>query len=165
MNRPNAHLNILVAYDGSDYSKQALEKAIYLARQDQYAILNIINVIDPNISLADSAKIYQQLSKEALKGDFVSSGLVYQQMLNAMRVQASDIMDDMKKEMEDLPNEMNTFVLEGNPREIIIDFAKQKQVNLIIMGSRGLNALEELFLGSVSNHVVQNATCPVLIEK
>jgi nucleotide-binding universal stress UspA family protein len=53
----------------------------------------------------------------------------------------------------------------GDPAEEIVKLAHQLQVNLIIIGSRGLNRLKEVILGSVSHQVAHEAGCPVMIVK
>ncbi len=47
----------------------------------------------------------------------------------------------------------------------ILDVAKREKPDLIILGSRGLSGFKGMLLGSVSNKVVQHATCPVLVIK
>jgi nucleotide-binding universal stress UspA family protein len=53
----------------------------------------------------------------------------------------------------------------GRPEDAIIQVATAKQTNLIIMGSRGQTGLKRLFMGSVAERVIGQATCPVLIVK
>jgi len=47
----------------------------------------------------------------------------------------------------------------------IVDFAKSKKINLIVIGSHGQTRFNQLFLGSMSNAVSQSAKCPILIVK
>lgn len=56
-------------------------------------------------------------------------------------------------------------VLIGNPAEEICTFAAKGKYDLIVMGSRGLNEMKGLLLGSVSHRVLHLAPCPVLIVK
>ncbi|MDY0409746.1 universal stress protein [Paracerasibacillus soli] len=56
-------------------------------------------------------------------------------------------------------------MLTGKPANEITDFAKGKDIDLIIIGNRGLNGIKEFVLGSVSKKVVDEATCPVLVVK
>lgn len=61
--------------------------------------------------------------------------------------------------------QVTTEVQVGEPAEEIADMARLEQVDLIVMGSRGLSPLKEILLGSVSNRVLQTAPCPVLVVR
>ena len=54
-------------------------------------------------------------------------------------------------------------VVQGDPREEIVAAAKDLDAELIVMGARGLGAVKEFFLGSVSLGVARHAPCPVLV--
>lgn len=58
-----------------------------------------------------------------------------------------------------------TEVQVGEPAEEIVDYARLEEVDLIVMGSRGLSPIKELLLGSVSDKVLRTAPCPVLIAR
>ena len=51
------------------------------------------------------------------------------------------------------------------PTLVIKEFAEQHEVDLIVIGSRGLGAISGLIMGSVGGYVVHQATCPVLVVK
>jgi nucleotide-binding universal stress UspA family protein len=53
----------------------------------------------------------------------------------------------------------------GSPGEFIIKVAKEEDVDMIIMGARGLGKLKKTILGSVSDHVLSKSKVPVLIFK
>ena len=69
------------------------------------------------------------------------------------------------KEVGDVPCEVNTEIIEGDPATAIIDVAATRKSDLIVMGSRGLGRLAGLLLGSTSQKVVSHAACPVLIVR
>lgn len=56
-----------------------------------------------------------------------------------------------------------TIVLSGDPGATLCDLAEQRSARALVMGSRGRGGLKRAFLGSVSDHVVRNAPCPVVI--
>lgn len=56
-------------------------------------------------------------------------------------------------------------ILEGRPADKIVETAKEGGFDLIVMGSRGLGAVKEFFLGSVTDRVADTAACPVSIVK
>lgn len=63
------------------------------------------------------------------------------------------------------PVKWETVVVPGEPAQKIIETAGNKQCEMIIMGSRGAGPLRGTLLGSVSQKVVTNSQCPVLIVK
>ena len=56
-------------------------------------------------------------------------------------------------------------VLQGDPREALIDEAKKERADLLVVGSHGRTGLEKLLMGSVASHVVTHAPCSVLVVK
>jgi len=72
----------------------------------------------------------------------------------------------LKKVKKIKPNlRVSTKLVEGRPSNKIVETAKEGNFDIIVMGSRGLGAIKEFFLGSVSDRVADEATCPVLIVK
>jgi nucleotide-binding universal stress UspA family protein len=55
-----------------------------------------------------------------------------------------------------------TVVLHGKPYRRILEIAAQDKTDLIVMGVRGRNPLDLMLFGSTTNHVVRQASCPVL---
>ncbi|KAI3842054.1 hypothetical protein MKW92_018797 [Papaver armeniacum] len=58
-----------------------------------------------------------------------------------------------------------TQVVEGDPKEVICDFADKQHVDLLVMGCRPFGPIKRMFLGSVSNYCTNNAQCPVIVVK
>jgi universal stress protein A len=56
-------------------------------------------------------------------------------------------------------------VLHGDPREAIVDAAREERVDLVVLGSHGRTGLSRLVMGSVAQHVVGHAPCSVLVVK
>lgn len=146
------YTSILLAYDGSEHAKRALNAAIELAKLTPNAQLKIVHVV---------------------RFDHFEEG-VFSQMTGM--VSRAEYRELMLKEGEKILSEAQTVaeasgltptyeVLQGDPARAIADFAEAHQIDLIIMGRRGLNALQELFIGSVSHRVLQLAKCAVLIVK
>src|SRR5699024_6933723 len=58
-----------------------------------------------------------------------------------------------------------TIILRGKPGPEIVKYANEQNADIVIIGSRGLNALQEMVLGSVSHKVMKRVNCPALIIK
>jgi nucleotide-binding universal stress UspA family protein len=56
-------------------------------------------------------------------------------------------------------------VLEGDPREALIEEARKERADLIVVGSHGRTGLEKLVMGSVATHVVTHAPCSVMVVR
>jgi nucleotide-binding universal stress UspA family protein len=141
----NICTKIVVPFDNSEISKKALEVAITLAKHEDRIELDVISVADTH----DSIYHYGI-------GDPVRKAKV---------AETREILNQIEKKLNELPNKTKTYLIEGNPAVSIIDFIKNENVDLVVMGSRGLSGLKEMFLGSVSHYVVQKSSCPVFIVK
>ena len=134
---------ILVPIDGSKTSFKALNEAIYLARQCGATItgLCVIPIYTINLGrLLTSLK--NQSIKEAKKF-----------MTNAKTISAQNGVV------------FNEKIIYGNEVWEITEFASYKKFDLIVIGSRGIGPLKEMFLGSVANAVVHKSKIPILVVK
>jgi len=134
---------VLVALDGSKNSGRALEMAIYLARQGNTKLTGIL-VLPPK-----PKKEYQKLPYPE------------KPMLEA----ADKIMEESR-----LLCAQNGILFEkkisfGLAGPAIVKFAKSLNYDIIVIGSRGMSGLKELFLGSVSHYIVHKSPIPVMIIK
>jgi nucleotide-binding universal stress UspA family protein len=57
------------------------------------------------------------------------------------------------------------LVWDGDPGDMIVSAAEAENVDMVVVGSHGRGAVGRLFLGSVSDHVVRHAACPVLVVR
>jgi nucleotide-binding universal stress UspA family protein len=138
---------IVVAYDHSDLSKKALKIAMNLAKQDKQIELIVLMVLQPARPL-----VY-------------SYGYAFDSYQETQREEGNAVRAEIEQEIKSLPNKTKAVVIEGAPGNMIVQYVKQNDADLVVMGSRGLSGLKELFLGSVSHYVVQKAHCPVFIVK
>ncbi|HLR03542.1 MAG TPA: universal stress protein [Virgibacillus sp.] len=140
---------LLVAYDGSPDSQKALTRAAEFIADDSDIQVDIVNVMYPP-SMYLYSLYGSQLSQEVLQE--------VDEKARQTILEAEELMDDYKDACQFIQ-------LEGNARQELIDYADEHAIDLIIIGSRGLGAFKGMLLGSVSQHVVQNARCDVLVIK
>lgn len=92
----------------------------------------------------------------------VLEGTEYQEALDK---KAQTILDYYKKTLEDKGiTGVKTVIKKGHPAEEILNTAKEENVDMIIIGSRG-KRVGHLFMGSVSREVANHAEIPVLLVK
>ncbi|OIK13145.1 phosphate starvation protein [Bacillus sp. MUM 116] len=138
---------IVVPYDHSELSKRALETAITLAKQDERIEVNVVTVVNTQTTIYN----YVNFDTDPVR--------------QAQLAEAKEMLNEVKEKMSGLPNKVRTIIIEGSPAMSIVDFIVEENADLVVMGSRGLSGLKELFLGSVSHYVVQKSPCPVYIVK
>ncbi|MBW2340170.1 MAG: universal stress protein [Deltaproteobacteria bacterium] len=136
---------ILVPVDGSDQALKAIDFAANLAKQD-----------DATIHLLHVYKL--PIVPEGM-GEYVISDRIELQALGDQIISVAQ--DEVRKKGG---QDIEATVMEGDPAERIIAYAKDHDVDMIVMGSRGLGSFKGLLLGSVSNKVSHRAdrTCVIV---
>ncbi len=75
------------------------------------------------------------------------------------------LVEDMKKRAEAEGIKAEAIVDEGEPYEVIVNTAKEKNADIIVMGSHGRTGIMRLLMGSVTSRVIGHAGCSVLVVK
>jgi nucleotide-binding universal stress UspA family protein len=133
---------ILVATDGSENGRHALDEALELA-QGGGAEVTVVYVL--------------QTPLPVLGDPF------YQRALSAELRRANETVTIAAAVAHSMGIEAETEVLEGDPAGRILELARLRDVDLIVVGSRALGPIAGALLGSVSREVVQRADRPVLV--
>jgi len=90
---------------------------------------------------------------------------IIQEVLSKRINLAQGVLDDALEQIGKIPGDLETEMLEGPAAEAILTLVETRNIDLVIMGSRGLGRLKGLVLGSQSQKVVQHASCPVLLVR
>ncbi|MFD1019576.1 universal stress protein [Thalassobacillus hwangdonensis] len=142
-------MKLLVAYDGSELSKKAVLEVKNQAVEAEDKEVHIVSVLEPNGPLTQPI-ISRDLRKE---------------MMEEFNLE----MEKIKQELGEVNGRILTDVMisetEDNPGQAICAYAERENIDLILIGNRGLGNVKRFFLGSVSNNVVQHSPCPVLVMK
>lgn len=139
--------HILVPVDGSKEAELAFRKAVAVAKRNDGAELHLLHVIDTrafqNISNFDNAMV-EQVTETAKK-----------------------TLDRYVEEAKNDGLENIAYSIEyGTPKAVISqDVPKELHTDLIMIGATGLNAVERLLIGSVTEYVTRIATCDVLVVR
>jgi nucleotide-binding universal stress UspA family protein len=86
-------------------------------------------------------------------------------MYEIMTKESTKKLEEIKKDLSAKSVEMEMEVKFGNAAETILEVAKDRGVDLIVVGSHGRHGVKKFFLGSISSKVVDHAHCDVLIVK
>jgi len=135
--------NILVPIDGSRNSLRALESAITIAKPAGATITGMYVV--------DAPRVLDYGVIQSVKHDLFESG--------------KKILKKAKLLSEKNGLTFKEKITLGNPDNDIVAYSKILRPDFIVIGSRGLGGVKEVFLGSVSNHVMHKSLMPVLIVK
>lgn len=147
---------ILVPYDDSKYSKRALDEAIEIAKKfdsDLFLLtaVDALTVAPSSFYLKTGAAGNIKKLEKFLKSAFSKIDLILRDKV--LHCKEKGICAEYE-------------IIVGGPVNVILKFAKKKEVDLIIMGSQGLTGLGKLkALGSVSRKISELAECPVMIVR
>ncbi|WP_422122957.1 universal stress protein [Planococcus sp. X10-3] len=135
---------ILLAADGSENSLRAAREAVKIASMTKGSEVTILYVIDHN----------EAQSEEIHRGTPLEVEKARQKKIEPITdlLQSKEIF--YKKEM-----------IYGIPSHVISEYANDRNFDILIMGKRGLNPMQEMVLGSVSRSVLNKVDAPVLIVK
>lgn len=90
---------------------------------------------------------------------------VYQEQWDKFKQRGLEALRSLAEEATAAGVEAEFMQKFGNPGRTICDFAQTWSADLILIGSKGLTRVKEMFLGSVSNYVTHHADCSVLIVR
>lgn len=135
---------VLLATDLSPASAGATDEAIELATRLGASLL-IVSVIDPGQLRLPGGPFSQRVDQVRAEREAAAQRLVDRGRRLGMRV--------------------DFLIWEGEPGESIVAAAEAEGADLIVVGSHGRGAVGRFLIGSVSDHVVRNAPCPVLVVR
>lgn len=140
-------LRILLPVDGSDTSNKAVADFIKLL--GWYKEVPEVHLLNVQLPLHGDVAMF--LDKESIKQYHQAEGLSGLQAARDLLAQAGIA--------------CQFHIVVGDPAEIIVRYATEKQCSQIVIGPRGLGAVKSLLLGSVASKVMQLSTIPVLLVK
>ena len=134
---------ILVPTDGSEFAKKAQQHALFLAKVSGAEILalsvtenNFVNGLPLDDEICQINQVLNERSEENL--------------------------EEFDKLNED-GLKITQMIREGSPAKVILEVAKEEEIDLIVMGSSGKSGFDRFIMGSVADKVVNSAKCAVLV--
>lgn len=172
--------NILCPLDGSDHAKRALALAIDMAKSYD-ARLVLLHAL---LRSADSAALRRFAEVEGLARHVepevkrlqstedrlgLNLGPAYEDTAIAYRPLVEigqHIVDGAKSDASDKGvKDVDTVMVDGDPADLILRCIDERDIDCVVMGSRGLSDIKGLFLGSVSHKVMNRAPCTCIAVK
>jgi len=140
--------HILIATDGSDIAAKAVINGLELAKS-LGARAVILTATEPFLGLAQA--------------DLNTIDFAIEEYEKATKAKAARILDQVRQDALTQGVECETLHVNGFPAEAIIEAAKAKACDLIVMGSHGRRGIARLLLGSQATKVVALSSVPVLV--
>jgi nucleotide-binding universal stress UspA family protein len=139
---------ILVGVDGSDSSRSALQWAYDEARHHGASLVVLATWHPPALPMTPPYGALPPAGYEFIPQE--EAFALLERFVRALDMRAPSI-------------EVRMWVEEGNPAKVLIE--RSKHADLVVVGSRGHGGFAEMLLGSVSQHLVAHAHCPVVVVR
>jgi len=146
---------ILVPVDGSEHAAKAVELACDIARlhNSELDLLHVMVRIGTT-HVPEGLREYGNLEHIQMnEHDLLAS------------VANKIVMEAQRRARENGVDKANTVIKHGDPARVIIEYAEQHDIDMIVIGSRGLGDLKGMLLGSVSHKVAHLAECSCITVK
>jgi nucleotide-binding universal stress UspA family protein len=131
---------ILVAVDGSETSSKAAEMAIDLAEKHGADLIALF-IVAPNVNFSEVF----YLAKE--NGQKIVDEVKNAALAKKLNVYAEVLFDV------------------GSVPKAIVEYAEKNNVNLIVIGTRGISGIKRMLVGSTASEVVKYSHCPIMVVK
>ena len=152
---------ILVPYDGSKHAEKALNKAVNLAKLIKGSEMIILNVIE---EILTPPLVFPTRIRHFKTGEDTTLSTYFRDLQTDMRYKMINTLEKIKQKYENSVK-IRTVVLVGSAEDKIVGYANRQNVDLIVMGSKGLKGISRLLMGSVSRHVSEKVKCSVMIVR
>lgn len=150
---------LLIPVDGSNASIAAVKKAIEIARSNN-SYVKLISVVK---SSENKRKERNENLWNAVDGSIIVNEELEKKLESNYVENSEKLLSQIISRLDFNGIRVETEVLVGEPYLKIIEHAKNGNFDLIIMGSRGFSKVKRFFVGSVTQRVIAEAPCPVLV--
>jgi nucleotide-binding universal stress UspA family protein len=155
-----AYKKILVPHDGSRTSDRALESAIPIAKatRAKVVLLNVIEevFVPPTVT---------NLGYSKTTGEKLTATTLAKELYHEMRREAATMLEQKRqKHWDEKHLQIESRVVTGYPPDKIIEFIREQGIDLVVMGTTGLQGIAKIgTIGSVARKVSEESPCPVIL--
>jgi nucleotide-binding universal stress UspA family protein len=148
----------IVGTDGSDLAIRAGTAGLSLMKPaDKVLVVSVADVVDP--SLADDATGH---ASSTMTHEDVEAN--HREVRGQARAAVEATAEELRK-MELWHDRLELRVIDGDPGPALCQLAAEVDASALVVGSRGRGGLKRAFLGSVSDYIVRNAPCSVVVSR
>lgn len=144
------HQNVVVAYDFSEHGRAVLDRAIALVARAPFHVLHFIIALDPRQGIPAVP------TDGPIDYEYADRVREYVEVEIEKAFSSADIASAM---------EFYVHARIGSPADEILDLATEIGADLIFIGTHGYTGIKHLIKGSVAEHVVRDARCPVMVVR
>jgi len=137
---------ILIATDGSEHTKNAVDYGIDLAKNS-------------------GAKLYAIYVVDTAAFASIPMDAAWESMYELLRQEGDLAMKYVTEKAGEQGVEVEANIIEGHPADEIIKYSEKNSISLIVLGTLGKSGLDRFLLGSVAEKVVRNSKIPVLVVR
>lgn len=141
---------ILLAVDDSDDSERAVN-----------AVKEMAGSSDVEVVLFHAFHIPNELV--GLSSQFATSDQYLDKVKASLRAEADSLLAKLRDQLVDEVTRIKLVVEEGRPGPAIVQAARDRQCDVLVLGKRGRGRVRQLLLGSTSDYVIHHAACPVVL--
>lgn len=159
-----AYERILVPLDGSELAARSLPHAQTLASLANARII-LIQVIPSAAMLASQTAVSSSPGLGLPTIDPFLSSTQYESVQEALAKEAKNTLEEAAAPLRATSLQVDTVIVQGAPADTILAYAKENEIDLIVMSTHGRSGLARVVFGSVAENVLRNALCPVLLVR
>jgi nucleotide-binding universal stress UspA family protein len=149
---------IIVATDGSDTASEAASRGLALLRAvDKVLVVTVADLADPDLAEDATGHAAATMTPEEIETQNEEALSLGQANI--------DVTVEALRAGPGLPSGLETRVLGGQAGPALCHLASDTEAIAIVMGSSGRGGIRRAVLGSVSDHVVRHAPCPVVVTR
>ena len=138
-------MKLLLATDGSEYSEEAAKflTCLNFTPEDEITVFHTVSWVPFLYDDESYISALKEIKKEI----------------------APKVLDTALEILKPVPAKVSAAIIDGSPEEYIVDIAAESDMDMIVMGARGIKGLKTLFVGSVTRVVAGRSSKPVLIVR
>ncbi len=144
----NIYRKIMVATDGSEHVRKAIATAIEIAKMSGAKLYAVYVMANDEFSVSYPKNVELETT-----------------LVNYLKNEGKEATTYVENSGKAESVEVESVILEGSPAHELVNFAEENDIDLIVMGTHGKNAIERFLLGSIAENVVRHSKKAVLVVR